>query len=103
MRYFFRLTDGKEELDSHQGLDLIGPAALVEILRTLPPGITELGCHPGEADGLDSMYLAERAVEVRTLCDPRVRTALAEEGIELCSFADLSNPSAHEPAGSRLT
>jgi predicted glycoside hydrolase/deacetylase ChbG (UPF0249 family) len=68
---------------------LISVNALIRILAKLPPGFTELGCHPGFADDLDSMYLRERALEVRTLCDPRLRAALADLGIELCSFRDV--------------
>lgn len=30
MRYFFRLTDGKEELSPHQGIELLGNAAARE-------------------------------------------------------------------------
>jgi predicted glycoside hydrolase/deacetylase ChbG (UPF0249 family) len=62
--------------------------ALVRLIGSLEPGITELGCHPGEADGLDSAYGREREQEVETLCDPRVRSAIAENGIELRSFRD---------------
>lgn len=66
-------------------------SAFLSILDALGEGTSELGCHPG-ADGLadlDSMYLAERAVERRVLCDPSVRDAVAIRGIELCSFSDL--------------
>ena len=66
----------------------IGVEALLEIFETLSPGQTELGCHPGAGDGPGPGYRTERAIETRTLCDPRVRTALAERGITLCSFAD---------------
>ncbi len=62
---------------------------LVRILEGLPPGVTELGCHPGLGDDLDTMYRAERAREVEVLCDPAVRRALADLGIELLSFQDL--------------
>jgi predicted glycoside hydrolase/deacetylase ChbG (UPF0249 family) len=63
--------------------------ALVAVLDTLAGGTTELGCHPGADDltGLDSMYRAERTVERRVLCDPRLPVALAERGITLASFA----------------
>ncbi len=30
MRYYFRLTDGQEELNPHEGLDLLGNAAARE-------------------------------------------------------------------------
>jgi len=67
----------------------ISVESLKKILGSLPEGITELGCHPGYADGLDSVYRGERAEEVRVLCDPRVRVALGELNIELCSFDNL--------------
>ena len=68
--------------------DFISAAALIKMLAKLPPGFTELGCHPGYAEDLDSMYQQERVRELRTLCDPRVRTAIKDMGIELCSFRD---------------
>ncbi len=68
----------------------ISSGALIKILAKLRPGFTELGCHPGEADGLDSMYRRERAQEVKTLCDPRVRAAIVDMGIKLCSFRDVA-------------
>jgi predicted glycoside hydrolase/deacetylase ChbG (UPF0249 family) len=66
--------------------EAIGPESLIGILRRLPPGATELGCHPGLDDDLDSAYRCERGVEVAALCDPRMAKALAEAGVELCSF-----------------
>ena len=63
--------------------------ALLDILAALPPGVTELGCHPGIAADLDSVYRDERAAEVAVLCDRRVKSALADGNIRLCSFAEL--------------
>jgi len=64
--------------------------ALVRLIETLPAALTELGCHPGEIDdAFDSMYRIERAQELSTLCDPRVRAAIRSTGVRLCSFADL--------------
>jgi chitin disaccharide deacetylase len=60
--------------------------SLIAILQALPPGCTELGCHPAEAGDITSMYRDERAEELRALCDQRVRVALRAEGIELRSF-----------------
>src|SRR5436190_13254290 len=67
----------------------ITPAHLMEMLRGLPPGGTEVACHPGWADDLATMYQAERQIELETLCDPDVRRALCDEGIDLIGFADL--------------
>lgn len=65
----------------------IEPDALCALLRDLPPGANELGCHPAIDDESGSSYGAERTVETATLCDPRVRDTLREERIALCSFA----------------
>jgi chitin disaccharide deacetylase len=64
----------------------ISPESLVRIVETLAEGVTVLVCHPGEGADLDTMYLREREIEVRTLCDPRVRAALASRGVQLRSF-----------------
>ena len=47
MRYFFRLTDGKDELNPHQGIDLLGNAAAreeaVRFARDIKAGKTPPG------------------------------------------------------------
>jgi chitin disaccharide deacetylase len=63
--------------------------ALVEVIETLPAGVTELACHPAAEHDHDSVYGEERIREVETLCDPRVRAAIDRCGIALRSFADL--------------
>jgi predicted glycoside hydrolase/deacetylase ChbG (UPF0249 family) len=69
--------------------DAISVEGLLRILGALPTGVTELGCHPGEGNDMDSTYCSERAEEVKTLCHPQVRAALVAERIELRSFRDL--------------
>jgi chitin disaccharide deacetylase len=64
---------------------------LISLIRGLPDGITELSCHPAIGDDSGSPYRRERELEVDALCDPRVRDAIAEEGIELRSFGDASS------------
>lgn len=81
-------TPGLRYEGGFYGGDAIGVDALCALLRALPPGATELGCHPGIADDSGSSYAAERTVEVATLCDPRVRATLRAEGIELRSYQD---------------
>jgi predicted glycoside hydrolase/deacetylase ChbG (UPF0249 family) len=66
----------------------ISVARLLEVLGALTAGTTELGCHPGLGEDLDSMYRTERATEVQTLCDPRVRTAIEAGNIRLISFRE---------------
>lgn len=73
-------------------IDGVLPVHLVNMLRQLPPGVTEVACHPGWVDDLVTMYQPERRVELATLCDPAVRRAIADEGIELIGFADLRTP-----------
>jgi predicted glycoside hydrolase/deacetylase ChbG (UPF0249 family) len=62
----------------------------MQIVRSLPEGTTELGCHPGYDDELVTTYCRERALEIRVLCDPGMRETLGQMGVRLCSFADLS-------------
>jgi predicted glycoside hydrolase/deacetylase ChbG (UPF0249 family) len=69
--------------------EALGVDALLRVLRELPPGITELACHPGLDSDLNSSYGDERLLEVDTLCDPRVRVALDKERISLISFHNL--------------
>jgi predicted glycoside hydrolase/deacetylase ChbG (UPF0249 family) len=55
-------------------------------------GITELMCHPGEPDealAKRSGYARERATELATLTDPRVRAKVKDHGISLTTFADI--------------
>jgi predicted glycoside hydrolase/deacetylase ChbG (UPF0249 family) len=63
---------------------------LIGLIEALPPGCTELGCHPGTGNDTGSPYESERELEVRALCDPEVREALEREGIGLRSFAQIS-------------
>ncbi|HZO96606.1 MAG TPA: ChbG/HpnK family deacetylase [Gaiellaceae bacterium] len=75
--------------------DAVSADALIGLLETLPEGVTELCCHPGYADDLAppfrrEPYRAERPLEVRALCDPRVREAVEQLEVQLCTFADLA-------------
>jgi chitin disaccharide deacetylase len=68
----------------------ISVEALLGLLRTLPEGVTELGCHPADPGDVESIYCRERVVECDTLCDPRIRATLRAERIVLRSFSDLA-------------
>lgn len=68
----------------------ITPGHLIDMLRDLAPGVTEVACHPGWAGDLVTMYDAERQIELQTLCDPAVRRAIADQGLDLIGFADLT-------------
>ena len=64
-------------------------ANLIRLLNNLEPGITELSCHPGLDDQLDSNYREPRLLEVQTLCDPLIRRTIEELGITLTSFLSV--------------
>jgi len=79
--------------------DAISIRGLIKVILALPPGVTELGCHPGQGNDLVTMYGAERAEEVKVLRDPRVRNAIAEMGIHLCSFTSFAGRAAGSQSG----
>jgi predicted glycoside hydrolase/deacetylase ChbG (UPF0249 family) len=62
---------------------------LLRILKALPPGVTELGCHPAAESDLDTMYREERREELRVLCDAALRAAVSKLEIELCTFREF--------------
>src|SRR5439155_27097559 len=70
VRYCGRLYGQTAEGSAYP--ERISVDALISLLEELPPGITEIGCHPGEGKDLDTMYLTEREQEVKVLCDQRV-------------------------------
>lgn len=66
----------------------ISEQQLAGLLDQVEPGWTEIGCHAGYADSLDSVYLSEREEEIRVLCSAEVRNALERNSIRLSSFRD---------------
>jgi predicted glycoside hydrolase/deacetylase ChbG (UPF0249 family) len=67
---------------------------LIEILEGLPPGVTELVCHPGADVDPTVLYSHERILELKALCDPRVREAVVAFGVELSTFDRLRRTNA---------
>lgn len=59
---------------------------LAEVFATAIAGWTEIGCHPGHIDLLDSDYGAEREEEIRVLCSAEARRAAEINEVRLCSF-----------------
>ncbi len=73
-------------------IDVPALEAILGRIARAGEGVTELMCHPGDPDAellAHSTYASERATEVVTLTDPRIREAVAEAGLELATFADL--------------
>src|SRR5581483_10850546 len=68
----------------------VSPRALIALLRSLPPGVTELCCHPGRGQIPGSSYGSERELELVALCDPDVARTVATEQITLTGFAEVS-------------
>lgn len=68
----------------------ITPEALIALIEALPPGWTEIGCHPAAGPVPTSSYDAERQLELQALCDPRVREALNVTYVKLCNFAQVN-------------
>jgi chitin disaccharide deacetylase len=67
---------------------------LLNILLTLPDGATEIMSHPAYVDDLlssKSGYVIEREQELLALTHPSVREVINSEGIELITFAALTN------------
>jgi predicted glycoside hydrolase/deacetylase ChbG (UPF0249 family) len=95
LRHFSRQITYRGDFYGQTGKGLPYPEGitverLLYLFAALPPGVTELGCHPGLDADVDSMYRTERGDEVRTLCDPAVRAAIVAGGIQLCSFATIA-------------
>jgi predicted glycoside hydrolase/deacetylase ChbG (UPF0249 family) len=72
----------------------ISLTGLIDLLGTLPPGVTEVGCHPGSGAKLNSSYCRERELEAQVLCHPQIRQTLRDENIQLCTFTDLASKAA---------
>lgn len=70
----------------------VGLPALLRILSgEIGEGIFEMSCHPGYYDpALEAVYHRDREHELQTLTDPRLPGLIAELGIELISYRDLS-------------
>lgn len=77
--------------------------ALSRILRSISTRATELACHPGYADQLDSDYRTERVWEIGALCAPEIRAMLVAENIQLSSFASQQIREWMRTAGRRMS
>lgn len=63
---------------------------LLEVLKDLPEGVSELMCHPGYiTPDLKSSYTKQREMELEALTDPRVKEAIRKEGIKLINWSQL--------------
>jgi len=67
----------------------ISTQRLIELIEALPPGWTEIGCHPAAGPVPTSSYDAERQIELATLRDPGVKTLLNVSDVQVCSYAQV--------------
>lgn len=72
--------------------EAITPERLVRLVAELPAGATELCCHPAAAPEPAAGYGAERVRELESLCDRRVRAAVRQAGVRLCTFREALAP-----------
>jgi hopanoid biosynthesis associated protein HpnK len=72
----------------------VDATALRRLVDTLSPGQTEIMLHPGICDAdlaqTGSRLQQQRESEMRALLDPDVKRAVAENGIQLITFASLA-------------
>ena len=65
------------------------PALWTALLRSLPPGLTEICCHPGHARGALARFAKDvlrRESDLNFLTSPEARRVIASEGIQLVGY-----------------
>ncbi|MDP2966001.1 MAG: ChbG/HpnK family deacetylase [Pelolinea sp.] len=70
----------------------VSAKTVIEIIKSLKPGITDLACHLGYVDGELETYtelVEERELELDSLRDRNVKEILLSESIELINYYDL--------------
>jgi predicted glycoside hydrolase/deacetylase ChbG (UPF0249 family) len=72
------------------GREAISVEHLIKLIEALPPGWTEIGCHPAAGPVRSSSYDAERQIELGTLRHPEVKNLLNVTSVQLCSFAHVN-------------
>jgi len=65
------------------------PDLLVETIKTLPVGLTELMVHPGIRSSASGFEGPDREAELEALTDPRLKPLLKELEIGLTHFGKL--------------
>jgi predicted glycoside hydrolase/deacetylase ChbG (UPF0249 family) len=71
----------------------MGTAELVDLIRHLPEGLTELMCHPGvlgpELRNAPTRLKESREKELRALTAVETRNAILETRVQLTTYRDL--------------
>ena len=67
--------------------------SVLDILRRLPEGVSELMCHPGYVDGKlvasGTRLLAQREVEIQALTARVIKKTVVDRGLQLISYDQL--------------
>jgi len=74
---------------------------LIQLLRQIIGGVTELGCHPGAMVTVDTSYRDERRRELECLTSTSVAQAVQDLGIELIHFGQLPDNAVGEQGTGR--
>lgn len=72
--------------------ETITVGALAGVIEELPPGVTEMACHPAALVDHPSQYSDERLRELEVLCDPAVAASVARSGVVLTTYAEVGIP-----------
>lgn len=80
--------------------------AMIAIIEQLPPGISEVACHPGLVDDelrrMGFGYVEPRSAELAVLMDPQMRMALRRCQVRLVDFSFLTGSPNHNEKGSSV-
>jgi predicted glycoside hydrolase/deacetylase ChbG (UPF0249 family) len=96
-------TDDHELLDSYRLPTHEKPLIYLDLLRALPPGLSEWACHPGidTAELRAAMSTWEvRSADFEFLMSPEARAVVEEEGIVILSYEPLQELACRHPHGS---
>jgi len=78
--------------DGSPDLERVSVDALIRIISSLQPGVTEVLCHAGDDLTLATAYREQRRLEVMALTDPSIKRAIREKEAKLVSFATYPRP-----------
>jgi predicted glycoside hydrolase/deacetylase ChbG (UPF0249 family) len=69
---------------------LLSKKSMLKFIKQLPPGITELMCHPGYPSSGNLFSNSDREKELLILTDKDIMSEIKMNNIELISFSDIT-------------
>jgi predicted glycoside hydrolase/deacetylase ChbG (UPF0249 family) len=94
---FGRALEGLRTTDHFAGFQITGAlnaGSLADVLEKLPPGLTEIMCHPGrmgpELRAAPTRLKESREIELAALLSPAARQLIERRGIELVNYRDVT-------------